>query len=71
MHGQDREEAVHHAQLAKQKIDDGTSAPSGASSATGVNPSAAMPPMTASTAIILGGASSMTPIREERERSQI
>ncbi|KAF4472050.1 white collar 1 [Fusarium albosuccineum] len=62
--------AINPAQLTKQKIDSGTSAPSGAPSATGLKPSAGMPPLSHSSMLGVGQASSMASIREERETSQ-
>ncbi|KPM37450.1 White collar 1 protein [Neonectria ditissima] len=50
--------------------DDGTNAPSGAASATGVKPSAAAPPPSQSSMMGVGPTSGMTSIREERESSQ-
>lgn len=64
------ENGINPAQLTKQKIENGTSAPSGAPSATGVKSSAGMPPLSHSSMLAVGQASSMASIREERETSQ-
>ncbi|KAF5541889.1 white collar 1 [Fusarium phyllophilum] len=64
------ENGINPAQLTKQKIENGTSAPSGAPSATGVKSSAGMPPLSHSSMLGVGQASSMASIREERETSQ-
>ncbi|KAF9773480.1 hypothetical protein IL306_008688 [Fusarium sp. DS 682] len=64
------EGGINPAQLTKQKIENGTAAPSGAPSATGVKPSAGMPPLSHSSMLGVGQASSMASIREERETSQ-
>ncbi|KAF5709969.1 white collar 1 [Fusarium mundagurra] len=64
------EKGINPAQLTKQKIENGTSAPSGAPSATGVKSSAGMPPLSHSSMLGVGQASSMASIREERETSQ-
>jgi len=64
------ESGINPAQLTKQKIENGTSAPSGAPSATGVKSSAGMPPLSHSSMLGVGQASSMASIREERETSQ-
>ncbi|KAF4965497.1 hypothetical protein FSARC_6730 [Fusarium sarcochroum] len=62
--------AINPAQLTKHKIENGTSAPSGAPSATGVKTSAGLPPLSHSSMLGIGQASSMASIREERETSQ-
>ncbi|KAF5027169.1 hypothetical protein F66182_742 [Fusarium sp. NRRL 66182] len=62
--------AINPSQLTKQKIENGTSAPSGAPSATGVKSSAGLPPLSHSSMLGVGQASSMASIREERETSQ-
>ncbi|KAI1041389.1 hypothetical protein LB505_005602, partial [Fusarium chuoi] len=64
------ENSINPAQLTKQKIENGISAPSGAPSATGVKSSAGMPPLSHSSMLGVGQASSMASIREERETSQ-
>ncbi|KAH7245844.1 PAS domain-containing protein [Fusarium tricinctum] len=64
------ESGVNPAQLTKQKIENGTAAPSGAPSATGVKSSAGLPPLSHSSMLPMGQASSMASIQEERETSQ-
>ncbi|EEU35002.1 uncharacterized protein NECHADRAFT_37508 [Fusarium vanettenii 77-13-4] len=64
------EGAINPSQLTKQKIDNGTVAPSGAASATGLKPSAVMPPLSHSSMLPAGQPSSMVSIQEERETSQ-
>ncbi|KAI6748479.1 hypothetical protein HG530_015515 [Fusarium avenaceum] len=64
------ESGVNPAQLTKQKIENGTAAPSGAPSATGVKSSAGLPPLSHSSMLPMGQTSSMASIREERETSQ-
>lgn len=64
------EGAIDPSQLTKQKIDNGTVAPSGAASATGLKPSAVMPPLSHSSMLPAGQPSSMVSIQEERETSQ-
>ncbi|KAI8676394.1 hypothetical protein LRP88_10600 [Fusarium phalaenopsidis] len=64
------EGAINPSQLTKQKIDNRTAAPSGAASATGVKPSAVMPPLSHSSMLPAGQPSSMVSIQEEREASQ-
>ncbi|KAI8720256.1 hypothetical protein NCS52_00470600 [Fusarium sp. LHS14.1] len=62
--------AINPSQLTKQKIDNGTVAPSGAASATGLKPSAVVPPLSHSSMLSAGQPSSMVSIQEERETSQ-
>ncbi|KAL2694664.1 hypothetical protein Neosp_001249 [[Neocosmospora] mangrovei] len=64
------EGAINPSQLTKQKIDNGTVAPSGAASATGLKPTAVMPPLSHSSMLPAGQPSSMVSIQEERETSQ-
>jgi PAS domain S-box-containing protein len=64
------ENGINPAQLTKQKIINGTAAPSGAPSATGVKTSAGMPPLSHSSMLGVGQPSSMASIQEERETSQ-
>ncbi|KAF4967326.1 hypothetical protein FZEAL_10545, partial [Fusarium zealandicum] len=68
-HAANGEDAVDPAQLTKQRIENGTSAPSGAPSATGVKTSTGMPPLSTSSMLGIGQPSSMASIREEREMS--
>ncbi|KAL5603803.1 hypothetical protein FOVSG1_006553 [Fusarium oxysporum f. sp. vasinfectum] len=64
------EGGLNPAQLTKQKVENGTAAPSCAPSTTGVKSSAGILPLSHSWMLGVGQASSMASIREERETSQ-